>query len=139
VMGKDVYPAADNSILVPDLVLVPVDGYGFSFSLNDAPPKVSEEGTHRHNGVLLINGDAVKHPTSDFHPDLIDIAPTILHILDLPVPTDMDGRVLEEILAMEAPVRYEEVDNSVAGIGPTYGQTESDIVVQRLKGLGYLD
>jgi predicted AlkP superfamily phosphohydrolase/phosphomutase len=139
VAGKDVYPAADNSILVPDLVLVPVDGYGFSFSLSDAPPRVSEEGTHRHNGVLLINGDLVKHPTSDFHPDLIDIAPTILHILGLPVPNDMDGRVLEEMLSLDAPVRYEEVDNSVARVGPSYGQAESDIVVQRLKGLGYLD
>jgi predicted AlkP superfamily phosphohydrolase/phosphomutase len=139
VLGKDAYPAADNSILVPDLLLVPVDGYGFSFSVNDTPPKVSEEGTHRHNGVLLINGDVVKRPTSDFHPDLIDITPTILHILGLPVPSDMDGRVLEEILSLETAVRYEEVDNSLARVGPNYGQTDSDIVVQRLKGLGYLD
>jgi hypothetical protein len=107
--------------------------------LNDAPPRVSEEGTHRHNGVLVINGDCVKHPISEFRPDLIDIAPTILHILGLPVPTDMDGRVLEEVLTVESPVRYEEVDNSLARVAQNYGQAESDIVVQRLKGLGYLD
>jgi predicted AlkP superfamily phosphohydrolase/phosphomutase len=139
VLGKDVYPAAGNSIWVPDLVLLPFDGYGFSFSLNDAPPRVSEEGTHRHNGVLVISGDCVKHPISDFRPDLIDIAPTILHILGLPVPADMDGRVLEEVLTVESPVRYEEVDNSLARVAQNYGQAESDIVVQRLKGLGYLD
>jgi predicted AlkP superfamily phosphohydrolase/phosphomutase len=137
--GQDIYPAADNGILVPDLVLIPMDGYGFSFSLNDAPPQVSEEGTHRHNGVILINGDAVRQPTSDFHPNLIDVAPTILHLLGLPVPSDMDGRVLEEILHIDSPVHYEEVDNSIARFAQNYGQAETDIIAQRLKGLGYLD
>src|SRR5262249_15120714 len=41
VRGSDIYPAADNGVMVPDLVLIPVDGYGFSFSLNDAPPRIS--------------------------------------------------------------------------------------------------
>lgn len=139
VRGVDVYPPADNDILVPDLVLLPVEGYGFSFSFNDAPPQVSDEGTHRHNGVVLIEGGDIKRPASDFRPNLIDIAPTILHILGLPIPSDMDGRVLEEILTPELPVHYEEVDNSIARVAQDYKQAESEIIAQRLKGLGYLD
>jgi len=137
--GVDIYPVANNDIAVPDLVLIPVDGYGFSFSLNDAPPKVSEEGTHRHNGVLLINGDFVRQPTAGFRPNLIDLAPTILRILGLPVPSDMDGRVLEEILNLDSSNRYEEVDNSMVRVAQNYGEAEQDIIAQRLKGLGYLD
>jgi predicted AlkP superfamily phosphohydrolase/phosphomutase len=139
IRGVDMYPAADNGILVPDLVLIPADGYGFSFSFSNAPPKISQEGTHRHNGILLINGESVAHPVSDFQPNLIDLAPTILHILGLAVPSDMDGRVLEEILTLDSSVRYEDVDNSVVCIAPNYEQAESDIIAQRLKGLGYLD
>jgi len=32
-------------------------------------------------------------------PRIIDLAPTILALLGLPVPDDMDGRILEEFLA----------------------------------------
>ena len=139
VRGADIYPAADNGIQVPDVVLVPVDGYGFSFSISDAPPKISEEGTHRHNGVVLFDGASVTRSGSEFHPNLIDLAPTMLHLLDLPVPSDMDGRVLEEILATKCAVRYEEVDNSVDRVTRSYGPAETQIIAQRLKGLGYLD
>jgi predicted AlkP superfamily phosphohydrolase/phosphomutase len=139
VRGADLYPAADNDILVPDLVLIPVDGYGFSFSFNDTPPKISQEGTHRHNGVVFLDGDSVAQPTSDFRPNLIDIAPTILHLLGLAVPSDMDGRVLQEVLTLDSPVRYEEADNSLVRQGQGYGPAESEILEQRLKGLGYLE
>ena len=139
VRGTDIYPAAVDGILVPDLVLIPVEGYGFSFSTTDVPPEVSEEGTHRHNGVVLLKGDSVRRPTSDFCPNLIDLAPTILHILDLPIPDDMDGRVLKEILTVDRPARYENADNSVVSAAQSYTQEEEEIVAQRLKGLGYLD
>ncbi len=139
VRGTDLYPAAVDGVLVPDLVLIPVDGYGFSFSITDVPPKMSEEGTHRHDGILLMNGDSLRHPASGFRPNLIDLAPTILHILDLPVPSDMDGRVLKEILAINRPVSYESADSSVVGVAQNYTQEEEEIVAQRLRGLGYLD
>jgi len=139
VRGADIYPAADNGIFVPDLVLIPVDGYGFSFSLTNAPPEISQEGTHRHNGILLIKGKSVVRPQADFHPNLIDLAPTILRILDLPVPSDMDGRVLEEILISDQPVCYEDVDNSVLSVAQSYSPEEAEIVEQRLRSLGYLD
>jgi predicted AlkP superfamily phosphohydrolase/phosphomutase len=139
IRGEDVYPAADSGVLVPDLVLIPVEGYGLSFSLNDTRPQVSEEGTHRLNGVVMINGKCVKQPSSDFYPQLIDLAPTILHILGLAVPSDMDGKVLEEILTATPPVEYEEVDNSLVHVPQKYDRTESDIIEQRLKGLGYLE
>jgi len=138
VRSTDLYPAAESSTFVPDLVLIPVDGYGFSFSVNAPLPQVSEEGTHRHNGVVSIRGDCVRAPLPDFRPDLVDLAPTILHILGLSIPSDMDGRVLEEVVSVDWPVRHEEVDNRArhATIGCT--PQEAEIVAQRLRGLGYL-
>jgi predicted AlkP superfamily phosphohydrolase/phosphomutase len=138
VRGEHVYPAADNGIPVPDLVLIPVDGYGFSFSLSDAEPQISEEGTHRHNGVVMIKGKSIKKPASEFGPQLIDVAPTIIHLLGLSVPTDMDGKVWEEIFRDHSPVSYEESDKSFVQVAQSYDSKDSSIIEQRLKGLGYL-
>lgn len=139
VRGTELYPAPGRGILLPDLVLVPVDGYGFSFSIADVLPEVSEEGSHRHNGILIVNGDTVALPATEFHSNLIDLAPTVLHLLGLEVPSDMDGRVLKEILTNEASIRYEDIDNSLVRVAQNYMPEETDIVTQRLRSLGYLE
>lgn len=137
--GADIYPAGAEGILLPDLVLIPADGYGFSFTVADTPPEVSPEGTHRHNGVLLMEGEAITYPAEALHPNLVDMAPTVLHLLGLPVPQDMDGRVLEEALTGRRPVRFEEADSSLVEQPQTYDSNQSELIEQRLKGLGYLE
>ena len=43
-------------------------------------------------------GERIRKSTNfDSTPTVYDIAPTILHIFGLPIPTDTDGRVLMEI------------------------------------------
>jgi predicted AlkP superfamily phosphohydrolase/phosphomutase len=137
VKGVDIYPVAED-ILIPDLVLVPANGYGFSFSISDSPPEVSDEGTHRHNGVLVVESQFVRR-IRKFGPNLVDIAPTVLHMLDVPVPTDMDGRVLSEIFSTTREVRYEQVDNSIIQAAQAYNTDDQQLIEQRLKGLGYLE
>jgi hypothetical protein len=126
--------------MLPDVVLIPKDGYGFSMSVSDAPPKVSNEGNHRHNGVLLIRGDRMARPAHDFSPNLIDIAPTILHLLGLPVPADMDGRALEEIFPGLPAVSFEAAEQSdISTTSTEYTAHEAELIEQRLKGLGYVE
>jgi len=109
-------------------------------SVSDAAPKVSNEGNHRHNGILLMKGNDLKRPLEKFRPNLIDIAPTILHVLGLPVPTDMDGRVLKELFPDLPPVQYEQVDNrKTLDTSTQYSAEEADLIEQRLKGLGYVE
>ena len=138
--GSEIYPQSQRGILLPDLVLMPQDGYGVSFSVSDAAPQLTDEGSHRHNGVLVVHGEGLKHPTENFSPKLIDIAPTVLHLLGLSVPTDMDGRVLAEMFSQLPPVSYEEVDNRTATEPATqYNRQEAELIEQRLKGLGYVE
>jgi predicted AlkP superfamily phosphohydrolase/phosphomutase len=138
--GSEIYPHAQDGILLPDIVLIPHEGYGVSLSISEAPPKISNEGSHRHNGVLLMQGHGLKIPAKNFSPNLIDISPTVLHLLGLPVPSDMDGRVLEEIFSDWRPVEYEDVDNRMEADKVTeYTAKETELIEQRLRGLGYVE
>ena len=71
-------------------------------------------GWHVQQGVFMAYGPDIKRERlSDLK--IYDIAPTILHMLGVPVPGDVDGRVLTEIFkpeskAGERPVVYQRVD-----------------------------
>jgi predicted AlkP superfamily phosphohydrolase/phosphomutase len=138
--GVETYSSVGDGVLLPDLVLVPADGYVFSTSTADGfVPEVSCEGNHRHNGILLMQGDGVKSEIPDFRPHLVDLAPTILHMLGLAVPADMDGRVLEEAFSDARQVHYEDVDNAMVREAADYTDQEAELIEQRLKGLGYIE
>jgi len=137
--GCEIYSQSSKDILLPDVILLPEDGYGLSSKVSDALPQATAEGVHRHNGVVFFKGDSLKSSVPDFAPFLIDLAPTILHLIGLPVPADMDGRVLEEILAAPKPVEYEQVDNSLSHERVQYLDSEAELIEQRLKALGYVE
>ncbi len=58
-------------------------------------------GTHRRDGLLIAYGQPFQQGIEIKGAQLIDMAPTILHLMGQPVPNDMDGRVLEELFASE--------------------------------------
>jgi arylsulfatase A-like enzyme len=49
------------------------------------------------DGVLIIKGPDIKKNTQIRGANITDITPTILHIFGIPLPKDVDGRVLREI------------------------------------------
>jgi hypothetical protein len=127
-------------VLLPDIVLIPAEGYVVGAGLSEPfLPENGERGNHRHNGILLLQGPGVKSSLANFSPELIDLAPTILHALGLCVPSDMDGRVLEEIFCESRPAQFENVDNARSPGAQDYSELEAELVEQRLRGLGYVD
>ena len=52
---------------------------------------------HELFGIFLAYGPGIKKGHKIENAKIYDIAPTILHIFGLPIPNDMDGRVLMEI------------------------------------------
>ncbi|MCD4726471.1 MAG: hypothetical protein K8R46_02330, partial [Pirellulales bacterium] len=73
---------------------------------------------------------------------LLDMAPTMLYLTGLPVPENMDGRVLEEIFDPDHLDRNPPCRGGVAReVGRedfSYSDEESKEIEERLKGLGYL-
>ncbi len=105
----------------------------------------AKSGDHRDDGLVIVAGPGI-NPGRVEGSRLLDLAPTILHYLGLPVPEDMDGRVLEQLLSDEHrrshPVRRcppptPEPPADEGGGG--YTEDEKDEVRRRLQGLGYLE
>jgi predicted AlkP superfamily phosphohydrolase/phosphomutase len=62
------------------------------------------------DGVLLVAGGGIRPGATPVGASVLDVAPTILYLMGLPVARDMEGRVLTEILdpdfADENPVTF---------------------------------
>jgi hypothetical protein len=105
---------------------------------------VGQSGKHHPDGVLVAWGPGIAH-AAGLRVRQIDIAPTVLALLGLPVPEDLPGRVLTEIISSDYlaawPVRhvpsYEPYcDRDVPPAGDAAGDVELE---KRLRALGYVD
>ncbi len=95
-------------------------------------------------GVLLMTGPAVRGEAEVREPRIVDLSPTILYLLGLPVPDYMDGRILEEVIIPEHLVTQPPLRVRYDGSpGPrqqlAFSQTEEEDIKAQLKGLGYLE
>ncbi len=150
----------------PDILFLPRNletiAFGdFEFGSNKiVEPSYGVSSSHRMNGIFVANGAGIKpagefgrtpsQASSDSNPDagasrddmrgaqLIDLAPTVLHLMGLPVPTDMDGRVLTEALADARAVEYGGTSEGGAAASEGYSEEEEREVIERLSDLGYI-
>ena len=53
------------------------------------------------NGILLARGKSLKTGSVTTGSTIMDITPTILHLMGCKIPKDMDGRVLTNIFEKE--------------------------------------
>src|SRR5262249_38271628 len=59
--GNEVYSCASEGVLLPDIVLFPDEDYGISAMFSEPfLAESGEEGKHRHNGVVMVQGPQVK-------------------------------------------------------------------------------
>jgi predicted AlkP superfamily phosphohydrolase/phosphomutase len=52
---------------------------------------------NKKEGICLFYGNDIKRGLKLNNVKIVDLAPTILHLMNIPVPDDMDGKVLKEI------------------------------------------
>jgi predicted AlkP superfamily phosphohydrolase/phosphomutase len=96
--GKALY----GSESAPDIIILPqnVNIYNAPLiRLSWSEPSLDKwTGKHTLYGILTIYGPDVNKGQEIIGATLYDIAPTILHMLGVPIPEDLDGKVLSEIL-----------------------------------------
>lgn len=97
-----------------------------------------DSGCHRREGIFIAGGAGFRRGVALPQVDIVDLAPTIMHLLGEPVPRVMDGRVLAEALVDPAPVRYAEDDGTSVAAEQGFDASEAEQIEDRLRGLGYL-
>jgi predicted AlkP superfamily phosphohydrolase/phosphomutase len=96
-------------------------------------------GTHRPEGILMAAGPGIAAGQLATDARLIDLAPTILAFLGMPVPRGLDGRILESIFAPDSlTVTYDEADSLKGKDEFAFSAEEEAKIKQHLADLGYL-
>lgn len=101
-----------------------------------------ERATHNMYGIFIAFGPDIKEGTEFIQARLVDIAPTILHMMGLPIPREMDGRVLKEIFKEESTpskrsIRYTK-DMKERNRPSKLTKEEEEKIIKKLRAMGYL-
>jgi predicted AlkP superfamily phosphohydrolase/phosphomutase len=140
VRGADVYPE-DRHGRRPELVLVPRPGYTI---YRDLRPRLWIDhhrlmaGTHRDDGILVACGEGIRRGALPVPASILDVAPTILAVAGVPIPDDVDGRVLAELFTEPPAARYAPAAAAAAEDQASLSAAEEDEVMRRLRALGYM-
>ena len=137
--------------LMPDLVIEPAKGYSFTGSYQSGEglfhkvrPGIDPlAGKHHRDGILVAVGKGIKNQ-SNINAQLIDIAPTILYLLGLPIWESIDGRVVVELFTDEYRNLYplqEKIlleENYRKNDAIVYSSKDEEAIKKRLRDIGYI-
>lgn len=142
----DLIGAVDDSATV-----IVVSDHGFETGEN-RPAGQSEIGNghasewHSKEGIVIMKGRDLKKGVTVTGARTVDIAPTVLYLLGLPVAHDMDGDVLTDAFVpnhlRNNPVQYVETFEDAKTSPPErhgIASNEDDAIKRQLQSLGYLN
>jgi predicted AlkP superfamily phosphohydrolase/phosphomutase len=99
-------------------------------------------GCHRRDGMVVLAGQPIRSGVRLRPYDIVDLAPTILYLLDYPVLANMDGQVMTQALhsdyLAENMIRTAVGSEEAADEETGFTASEEAVIAQRLKDLGYL-
>jgi predicted AlkP superfamily phosphohydrolase/phosphomutase len=94
-------------------------GYGAIYSYDTG--KGADDGGHGRQGFFAMTGPGIPTIGAVKNMTLLDVAPTVLSLLGVPIPGDMEGQSLLQ-----------------SSTDAAYSEEEEEEVRKRLQGLGYL-
>jgi predicted AlkP superfamily phosphohydrolase/phosphomutase len=132
----------------PDLTLTLRDGGFVSIFDSDTfvKPRPEIKGTHRPEGIFIAGGDAIARGTKLDELSILDVAPTLLYSLGLPIPENLEGQLVASAFEAEYisanPARAEgptqDPDDEFDAAADKMAEADQDVVLERLRALGYM-
>ena len=132
----------------PDVTVMLVSDHGFH-SDHLRPLRIPKEPAgpavaHRHLGIVCLQGPHIRRDERIYGATLLDVTPTLLTLLGLPVGQDMDGKAL--LQALEAPREVETIPSwedepGECGMHPAdqrVDPAEAKAVLDQFVALGYI-
>jgi predicted AlkP superfamily phosphohydrolase/phosphomutase len=150
VYERDEIYSGPHAGLAPDLTVVLHDWRYRTIGLHDftthrvISPAFGPTGDHRMEGIFIASGPPFLPGAAPEDANLLDIAPTLLHLLGVPAPGDMDGRVMTEVLnpqhtsSNDVPTELPSPSPNGDAVPVAYTDEEDAAIQQRLADLGYL-
>jgi len=124
---------ADDEYVAGELVVPSTERYG--------PGLQGPSGCHRSEGVFMATGPDISTGGVIEGSEILDITPTVLYLMGVPVPKYMDGKVLIRATRpgffQGHPISYEEREGEEES-KQIYSQEEMREIEDRLRALGYL-
>lgn len=132
----------------PDLTLTLRDNGFVSILKADELVKQRPQvgGTHSPEGIFIAGGKNIRKGLALSPQTILDVAPTILYSMDLPVPEDFEGKVItdsfDQDFLKDKPVRIG--DSTISPTEDSHEDTSKALkdsdekqILERLKDLGY--
>lgn len=134
---------------LPDLILLYSEEFEGGESLKDFITKVEEKdyeklnGLHSTHGIFMGMGKILKKNLNlKGKYNLLDLAPTFLYAMGLPVPEEFEGKVIEEIFdekyKQNKKVKIEKWLKEIKREKHKFTEKEKEEIEQKLKGWGYM-
>jgi predicted AlkP superfamily phosphohydrolase/phosphomutase len=143
--GPEAYPGVSPNE-IPDLLVMMKEGYAIREHIGGdiiGPNKLRNlciDGYHDIEGLFLGYGHVIKNKR--IQADICDIMPTALYLLGLPIPDDVDGHVLEEVIEdgflEKHEVKFERATERESSGRKVLTEEETARLEKHLRGLGYM-
>ena len=130
----------------PDVTVLLVSDHGFE-SGAQRPGTIANDhatmaGWHRRYGIIAMAGPGLCVDQRIYGSSVLDVAPTVLHLMNLPVGTDMDGKVLVTAIQDPGEITRRDTwddDTHSQAIPVPATAAEENAVLDQLVALGYLE
>ncbi|HZQ98376.1 MAG TPA: alkaline phosphatase family protein [Chloroflexota bacterium] len=133
---------------MPDVVLITNQHKYMAFGHADfgsnrlVEPVFGLSGHHRPNGIVVLAGPGIQRGTQLDNASIMDLAPTVLNAMGLPIPADMDGTVLSQAFTDQFrashPVVFDEEGSDRSVEFDAQSPDDETVIRDRLRGFGYV-
>ena len=112
VLGKEEIYKGPYLRQAPDIIFIPNNYYYYTHIRMGMHLPLTTNLIHNYHApdeIFIAYGPDIKEGKKIHRIRIYDIAPTILHMFNVPIPSDMDGKVLKEVFRKDSKFNKREV------------------------------